>query len=63
MTKNIFRIILAAVLGSGAVHAQAPIKDLTGVYQAIPNATILPRGLRNSGSPKEITLTPAAARQ
>jgi len=37
--------------------------DLAGVYQSIPNATTLPGGLRNSGSPSEISLLPKAAAQ
>ncbi len=37
--------------------------DLTGVYQSIPNVTVLPGGLRNSGSPSEVSLTPSARAQ
>lgn len=61
--------ILAAVLGTGVqcalaqgTHAGAP-PDLAGVYQSIPNGTVLPGGLANSGSPGEISLLPKAAAQ
>jgi hypothetical protein len=37
--------------------------DLAGVYQSIPNGTTLPGGLKNSGSPAEISLLPKAAAQ
>lgn len=37
--------------------------DLAGVYQSIPNGTSLPGGLKNSGSPGEISLLPKAAAQ
>jgi hypothetical protein len=37
--------------------------DLDGVYQAISNNRTLPGGLKNSGSPSEISLLPAAAEQ
>jgi hypothetical protein len=37
--------------------------DLTGVYQSVSNGTILPGGLKNSGSPGEIALLPAAAEE
>src|SRR4249920_1201595 len=41
----------------------APAPDLAGVYQSISDETTLPGGLRNSGSPSEIALLPAAAQQ
>jgi hypothetical protein len=37
--------------------------DLAGVYQSIPNGVALPGGLKNSGSPAEISLLPKAAAQ
>jgi hypothetical protein len=36
--------------------------DLTGVYEIVANNVTLPGGLRNSGSPEEISLQPAAAK-
>jgi hypothetical protein len=35
--------------------------DLTGIYQIVPNDAALPGGLRNQGSPEEISLKPEAA--
>src|ERR1051326_3762326 len=35
--------------------------DFTGVYQSVPNGITLPGGLRNEGSPEQISLQPAAA--
>jgi hypothetical protein len=50
-----------AMAQAGPPAAAAP--DLTGVYQAIPQGTTLPGGLKNSGGPGEIALQPAAAQQ
>lgn len=52
----------------GLTHAQGvgskgAAQDLAGVYQSIPDGTALPGGLRNSGSPSEISLTPSARDQ
>jgi hypothetical protein len=61
--------LLAGLLGAwvSCVSAQATrssdLPDLAGVYQSIPNGTILPGGLKNSGSPAEISLLPKAAAQ
>ena len=45
----------------------APVKtappNLQGVYQTIPDSTVLTGGLKNSGAPAEISLLPEAARQ
>ena len=35
--------------------------DFAGVYRSVPNGVTLPGGLRNSGSPGEISLLPKAA--
>jgi len=53
------------IASQGFAHAQAApspgaTPDLAGVYQSIPDGTTLPGGLRNSGSPAEIQLTPSA---
>lgn len=45
----------------GGSSATAP--DLAGVYQSIPNETTLSGGRRNTGSPADITLLPAAVEQ
>jgi hypothetical protein len=50
-----------AARASGTSSKAAP--DLAGVYQSIPNGTVLAGGLRNSGSPAEISLLPKAAAQ
>src|ERR1700683_3350226 len=50
-------LVLAAML------APAASPDLDGVYQAIADGTVLPGGLRNSGSPAGIALQPPAAQQ
>ena len=61
--------VLAALMGTWApcILAQPPRAntppDLAGVYQSIPNGTTLPGGLKNSGSPEEISLLPKAAAQ
>jgi hypothetical protein len=57
-------LLLAAVLLCYMPPAQsAPpaSPDLAGVYQSIPNGTILPAGRRNQGSPAEISMLPEAA--
>jgi hypothetical protein len=57
-------VILAAPFAlAQAGRASATPPDLTGVYQPISKATTLPGGLKNSGSPDDIPLLPAAAQQ
>lgn len=46
------------MLLGGACLAATP--DITGVYQPIPNATMLPGGLKNTGSLSDLPLAPAA---
>jgi hypothetical protein len=46
---------------AAAQSTKSATPDLTGVYEVISNRTILPGGLKNSGSPEEISLQPAAA--
>jgi hypothetical protein len=43
-----------------SARVAAPV-DLTGVYELVPNQVTLPGGLRNVGSPEDISLQPAAA--
>lgn len=68
VTANLRWVTLTAVLGASALcaqgsHVPGPGLDLSGVYQAISQDAILPRGLKNSGSPQEIALSPAAVAQ
>ena len=59
-------IALTVLLSSGMAQTSATATanpDLTGVYQASPQGTTLPGGLKNSGGPSEIVLRPAAAQQ
>jgi hypothetical protein len=55
------KVALAAILlfCVPPTPAQTP-PDLAGVYQAIPNGTVLPAGRRNQGSPAGIALFPGA---
>jgi hypothetical protein len=59
-------IALTVVVSSAIAQISpsvAATPDLTGVYQAIPQGTTLPGGLKNSGGPSEIALQAAAAQQ
>ena len=59
-----FAMVLAPCTGvvpAAAQSAKTAVPDLTGVYQSIPNSITLPGGLKNEGSPEEISLLPAAA--
>ena len=40
---------------------RAGTPDLTGVYQLVPNNVTIPGGLKNAGSPEQLSLRPAAA--
>lgn len=44
-----------------AQSTKANVPDLTGVYESVPNSFTLPGGLRNEGSPEDVSLQPAAA--
>lgn len=62
------RIIVLATFIAGTAAAQSqpsPNKapSLEGVYESIPNGVVLSGGLKNSGSPDEVPLTPSAAAQ
>lgn len=55
---------LAAIFSTTAFPESAPAStDLTGVYQSIPLDAVLAGGLKNSGSPGAISLTPSARDQ
>jgi len=56
-----FAGVVSLALWPAGAMAAAP--DLAGVYQSIPNSRTLPGGLKNSGSPNNITLLPAAVAQ
>lgn len=63
---------LTFALGARPAAAQAPVAtttaerpelkgpDFTGVYELVPDGAALPGGLRNQGSPEEISLQPSA---
>jgi hypothetical protein len=51
----------ACAAAQGARSVTPP--DLAGVYQSISDKTTLPGGLKNAGTPSEITLLPSAAAQ
>src|SRR5947209_1051910 len=53
-------LITFAQLSAGQ-SGKAPVPDLTGLYQSVPNSVTLPGGLKNSGTPEDILLLPAAA--
>src|SRR5262245_52417239 len=44
-----------------AQSSRAAVPDFTGVYQSVANGVTLPGGLKNEGSPEEISLQPSAA--
>lgn len=50
---------IPAVFAQGTVPSA--LTNLAGVYRSIPNSATLPGSLKNSGSPNEIQLQPAAA--
>src|SRR5438093_430466 len=57
-------LIVGPIIAVPAAFAQAPkssTPDLTGVYELVPHNVTLPAGLKNAGSPEEISLLPAAA--
>lgn len=61
-------VLLVVLLGAWASGVSAQTRsgnppDLAGVYQSISNGTTLPGGLKNSGSPSEISLLPKTAAQ
>jgi hypothetical protein len=53
----------AANIAPNGVANMAATKDLTGVYQSISSGTVLSGGLKNSGSPRSVALSQAAAEQ
>ena len=58
----IFIVALMMIVPAGFAQAsKSSTPDLTGVYELVPNNVTLPGGLKNAGSPQEISLLPAAA--
>jgi hypothetical protein len=55
-------LILPSAMAQATRTSAAP-PDLTGVYQPIASGTTLSGGLKNSGSPEQVPLTPAALEQ
>jgi hypothetical protein len=58
-------ILIGSIPGALAQVPQAstPTPSLAGVYQIISSGTALPGGLKNSGSPADLPLLPAAAQR
>ena len=54
-------LLAAAQLVTAQTKAAAP--DITGVYEIVSDKTVLPGGLKNSGSPSAVPLTAAAKDQ
>jgi hypothetical protein len=54
MTRALVAVFAAVISCTWAVEAEPP--DISGVYQVIPDATTLPGGLRNEGSPEKVAL-------
>jgi hypothetical protein len=69
MSRSASALTILAVAAAAAVPAAQKDRstiappDLAGVYQSVANGLTLPGGLRNSGSPDDIVLLPAAAEQ
>src|SRR5436190_16198332 len=53
-------IILLALLAQAGRTAASAAPDLSGAYQPIPDGMTLTGGLKNSGSPADVSLQPAA---
>ena len=57
-------VAVATTLSAAQKESPAPAAPpIAGVYQSIPNETVLPGGLRNAGSPEEVPLSPAGVEQ
>ena len=54
MTRALVVLFAALISCSRVVAAEPP--DIAGVYQAIPDGTTVPGGLRNEGSPEKVAL-------
>ena len=54
-------LMMTAAPSAFAQASKGSTPDLTGVYELVPNDVTLPGGLKNAGSPEEISLLPAAA--
>jgi hypothetical protein len=63
MTSLIVLFLSAVLAGQAGRPANPAPPNIAGVYKPIPDGTTLPGGLRNAGSPAEISVLPAAAEQ
>jgi hypothetical protein len=63
MAAILFVILAAWPLCALAQERAGTPPDLAGVYQSVSNGTTVPGGLKNSGSPSDISLLPSAAAQ
>jgi len=61
-SRDLALLLFATLTYTTHASAQQP-PNIAGVYQSIPNNVTLPGGLKNSGSPNDVSLTPATARQ
>lgn len=63
MTRILVAALAVLISPMSLIRGQAGPPDIAGVYQAIPGGTTLTGGFKNKGSPANIPLLPAAARQ
>jgi hypothetical protein len=65
VVRAVWLILMGSIPGAlaQAPHASTPVPGLAGVYQIVASGTTLPGGLKNSGSPAELPLLPAAAQR
>jgi hypothetical protein len=57
-------LAVALIMWTQAAYGQSakgPVPDLTGTYEVVPNSATVPGGLKNVGSPEEISVQPGAA--
>lgn len=60
--KRVILIVTLSMLSPMAAAGQSTNwPNLTGIYVIVPDSETIPGGLRNQGSPEEISLLPAAA--
>ena len=65
LSRSAIPAILAALvpLATAQTKATATPPDITGVYQIVSSATVLPGGLKNIGGPSDVPLTSSAKDQ
>jgi hypothetical protein len=62
LASVVLAFVSSAVPSLAQQSGRSAPPDLAGVYQGVPNSK-LPAGLKNSGSPSEISLLPTALEQ